>query len=288
LLYQLSYAGSLFGVAVSKRNAADKKADREINTLAGRRKEHICSRYKFLQQSLRSCKTPPSFKMALLCLEIEVISQCFILIRRSLIAILQLYKCFSCGLLRQTETMIVETIVSTLDKSGAPNFAPMGVVMNRELVVVRPYRNTRTCRNLIASGYAVVNFSDDALAFVQSGLYHAVLPNFPATAVPGAVFQEACSWQEIALVSEAGSEDRAELTCRVAYKGLKKEFYLCRASNAVIEAAILASRHQFLDAELIDQRMIQYQEIVAKTGGDNELKAFQLIQDYIQIRRSDD
>lgn len=184
--------------------------------------------------------------------------------------------------------MIIETIVSTLDESGAPNFAPMGVVLNRDFITVRPFRNTRTCRNLTAGGYAVVNFTDDALAFVQSGLYHAVLPNFPATAVPGVVFRETCSWQEIALVSETGAPERPELTCRVLHKGLQKEFHLCRASNAIIEAAILATRLDISDPEFIDNRMVQYWEIVDKTGGDNEIKAFQLIQDYIRNRRSDD
>ena len=100
--------------------------------------------------------------------------------------------------------MIIETIVSTLDESGAPNFAPMGVTIdeNEEFITVRPYRNTRTCRNLISSGYGVVNFSDDALAYVQCGLYHAILPHFPASTVPGVVYQETCSWQEMALVSQ--------------------------------------------------------------------------------------
>jgi uncharacterized protein len=185
--------------------------------------------------------------------------------------------------------MIIETIVSVLDESGAPNFAPMGVALSKDSITVRPYRNTQTCRNLISSGYAVVNFTDDAMAYVRSGLYHAVLPNFPAIAVPGVVFRETCSWQEIALVSQADSKGRAELKCRVLHKGTQKEFLgFCRASNAVIEATIVATRLDFLDAGFVNQRMIQYREIIEKTGGDAEKNAFQLIQDYIQIRRSDD
>jgi uncharacterized protein len=185
--------------------------------------------------------------------------------------------------------MIVETIVSTLDESGAPNFAPMGIVPAQDSITVRPFRNSQTCRNLIANGYGVVNFTDDVLTFVQCGLYSAVLPSFPAKTIPGAVLKEACSWQEIAVESQGGSEDRAEFQCRVFHKGMQKEFLgFCRARNAVIEATIVATRLDFLDAGFVNQRMIQYREIVEKTGGAAEKKAFQLIQDFIQIRRSDD
>ena len=48
--------------------------------------------------------------------------------------------------------MIVETIFSTIDEDGNPNFAPMGLFWGDETVTVRPYRNTQTCRNLIDNG----------------------------------------------------------------------------------------------------------------------------------------
>jgi uncharacterized protein len=185
--------------------------------------------------------------------------------------------------------MILETIVSTLDESGAPNFAPMGIELAEDSITVRPFRSTQTCRNMLSSGYGVVNFTDDALAYVQCGLYDAVLPNFPAQAVPGVVFHNACFWHEVAVVSRGGSDERAELHCRVLHKGLQKNFLgFCRAGNAVIEATILASRLSFFDSDAVNQKMIQYSEIVNKTGGISEKQAIELIQNYIQTRRRDD
>jgi uncharacterized protein len=187
--------------------------------------------------------------------------------------------------------MIIETIVSTLDESGVPNFAPMGVTIdeNEKFITVRPYRNTRTRRNLISSGHGVVNFSDDALAYVQCGLYHAILPHFPASAVPGVVYQETCSWQEMALVSQGGSDERAELQFRILHKGRHKDFLgFCRARNAVIEATILATRLKFYDPDVVNQRLIQFREIIEKTGGIAEKQAFQLIQDFVKKRGIDD
>ncbi len=185
--------------------------------------------------------------------------------------------------------MIVETIVSTLDESGAPNFAPMGVILNNEFITVRPYRSTRTCRNLVSGGYGVVNFSDDALAYVQCGLYHAILPHFTARTVPGVVYQGTCSWQEMALVSQGGSKGRAELQFRVMHKGRHREFLgFCRARNAVIEATILATRLDFCDPDIMNPKLIQCGEIIEKTGGVAEKQAFQLIQDFVKKRGSDD
>ena len=72
--------------------------------------------------------------------------------------------------------MILETIVSTLDTTGSPNFAPMGVIWDEDYVTIRPYRNTSTYRNLLGSGAGVVNVTDDVLAYVQCGLYKTALP----------------------------------------------------------------------------------------------------------------
>jgi uncharacterized protein len=217
--------------------------------------------------------------------------------------------------------MIIETIVSTLDESGEPNFAPMGVEPGPDFITVRPFRNTLTYRNMVSTGYGVVNFTDDALAYVESALYNAVLPNFPAKTAPGVVCRDACSWLELAVEFETGSDERAELQCRVLYRGRQKDFIgFCRASHAVIEATIMATRLKLIDTEnrvsaslecgssaaafepllrrqqscrtpkmdIIDQRMAQFREIVEKTGGDADKKAFQLVQDFITKRRGDD
>jgi uncharacterized protein len=179
--------------------------------------------------------------------------------------------------------MIVETIFSTLNENGKPNFAPMGLVWGEEYITVRPYRSSRTYRNLIASGYGVANLTDDVLAYVQCGLYNIVLPNFPAKATPGIVFQETCSWRELAVISCEGSPERAEVRCRILHEGRQKEFLgFCRAGNAVLEAIILATRVRFYDPKTVMEKMSSYLEIVEKTGDANEKNAFQLVHDYIQ------
>ena len=179
--------------------------------------------------------------------------------------------------------MIVETIFSTLDETSRPNFAPMGILWDEKFATVRPFRDSRTCRNLMATGYGVVNVSDNVLAYVQSGLYDAVLPHFPSRIVPGVVFDGCCWWREIEVISRGGSEERAELRCRVLYDGRQKDFLgFCRASNAVIEATILATRLHLYDRKRLVEELIHYRTIVERTGDVAEKQAFQMVEDYIK------
>jgi len=170
-----------------------------------------------------------------------------------------------------------------MDESGNPNFAPMGVVWGEGAVVVRPFRSSRTYRNLLTTGYGVANICDDILAYVQSALYDAVLPNFPAKAGPGIVFSNTCSWRELEVVSESGSDERADIQCRVIYEGRQREFLgFRRASNAVLEAAILATRRMFYDEPSVEKNLMHCREIVDKTGDAIDKQALQMIRDFLR------
>lgn len=179
--------------------------------------------------------------------------------------------------------MIIETIFSTRDEAGNPNFAPMGLVWSEDNVTIRAYRNTDTCRNLLATGYGVANIADDVLAYARCALHGDVLPHFPAKKIPGIVFEGTCAWRELEVISRAGSEDRAEMHCRVVHSEQRKEFLgFCRAANAVIEAIILATRLAFQDRKIVAEKMEGFEEIVDKTGGANEKLALQTVQDFIR------
>ena len=53
--------------------------------------------------------------------------------------------------------MIIESIVTTLDEEGRVNFAPMGVEWGDETIVIKPYKETATYRNLDLFGQAVTD-----------------------------------------------------------------------------------------------------------------------------------
>ncbi len=180
--------------------------------------------------------------------------------------------------------MIIETILSTVDENGRPNFAPMGAVWGEDELIIRPFRRTHTCRNLLTTGCGVANLTDDVLAFVESALGDVMLPHFPARVVPGVVVSEACYWRELRVVSATDSPERAELRCKVVYRGRQRDFVgFNRARAAVIEATILATRLHLLNQAEVWAALAQYETIVVKTGDQREHEALQRVRSYIEM-----
>ena len=111
--------------------------------------------------------------------------------------------------------MIVETVTTTINPDGSVNCAAMGVEWGDEAIVIKPFRATRTLRNLERNGAAVVNLTDDILLFAQAALDDPHPPTRPADVVDGAVLADACSWREVAVDDIDASGIRARVTTRV-------------------------------------------------------------------------
>ncbi|HEX5963184.1 MAG TPA: DUF447 domain-containing protein [Gemmatimonadales bacterium] len=181
--------------------------------------------------------------------------------------------------------MILETIVTTMDQSGAINFAPMGVEWGDQTIVLKPFLQTTTFRNLSATGTAVVNITDDAMLFAQGAISSPQFPWTAATIVKGAVLDAACSWRELEVVEIDATPPRSRIEARVVHRGVKREFMgFNRAKNAVLEAAILATRTHLLPAEQIRDDFARLQIIVDKTAGPREREAMALLTQYVQSR----
>jgi hypothetical protein len=176
--------------------------------------------------------------------------------------------------------VILETIVTSLDPAGAINFAPMGVEWGEEIIVLKPFLETRTFQNLTATRTAVVNLTDDAMLFAQGAI-----SSPPASVVNGAVLQAACSWRELEVVTIDATPPRSRIDARVVHRGFTREFMgFNRAKHAVLEAAILATRTHLLPAEQIKEEYARLQIIVDKTAGPREQDAMTLLTQYVQSR----
>jgi len=179
--------------------------------------------------------------------------------------------------------MITETIVTTLSEHGEANFAPMGVSIGDGEILIRPYKESTTFRNLLATGEAVVNLTDNARLFAEGAVSSPQFPAFPAEMVRGLVLKDACSYYECSVMQADTAHDRADFRCRVVKKGFLREFVgFNRAKNAIIEAAILATRVRFLGVEKILQEYLRFSEIVKKTGGEEEALVMRYLQDYVE------
>jgi uncharacterized protein len=178
---------------------------------------------------------------------------------------------------------IVETVTTTINPDGTVNCAAMGVEWGDETIVIKPYRPTRTLRNLQATGAAVINLTDDILLFTQAALGDPRPPTRPAAAVDGAVLADACSWREVTVEAIDAGGPRARVTTHVAGRGTGREFLgFNRARHAVLEASILASRTRWLPAAEIRAELERLQVLVDKTAGPREREAMDLVRRHVR------
>jgi hypothetical protein len=181
--------------------------------------------------------------------------------------------------------VIVETIVTTMDTSGAINFAPMGVEWGDDIIVLKPFLETSTFRNLTATRAAVVNLTDDAMLFAQGAISSPQFPSVPASGVKGVVLEAACSWRELEVLTIDATPPRSRIEARVVHRGVKREFIgFNRAKHAVLEAAILATRTHLLPADQIRDEYARLQVLVDKTAGPREREAMELLTRYVASR----
>lgn len=179
--------------------------------------------------------------------------------------------------------MILETIVSTTDAAGRPNFAPMGIALEGERILLRPFRDALTWRNLQEVGEGVVNFTDNVLLFARCAVGSPVPPHRAAGKVRGMILADACYWKEFVVETCDLGEDRARFWGRVLAEGHAREFIgFNRGKHAVIEASILATRLHLLGRERVLEEISRLRPLVDKTGGPEEREAFDFLSAYAQ------
>jgi len=181
--------------------------------------------------------------------------------------------------------VIIETIATTLDAEGAVNIAPMGVEWTGgdEAPVLKPFLETSTYRNVVATRAVVVNLVDDVRVFARAAISNPSYPVVPASVVRGVVLETACSWRELQVRSIDSTPPRSRIETEIVHRGFRREFIgFNRARHAVLEAAIYATRVHMLAREFLESELARLQVIVDKTAGPAEQEAMSLLADYIR------
>jgi hypothetical protein len=174
--------------------------------------------------------------------------------------------------------VILETIVTSVSAAGIVNCAPMGVEWGAEVIVLKPFLDTATYRNVMATGAAVVNLVDDVRMFAEAALANRVYDTEAANTVSGVVLTDCCSWREVEVTSSDSTPPRARIGARVVFAGTRREFIgFNRAKNAVLEATIYATRLHLLEPAFIESELARLQVIVDKTAGPAEAKAMAFV-----------
>jgi uncharacterized protein len=179
--------------------------------------------------------------------------------------------------------MIYETIVTTRNPDNSIQIAPLGYREERGLIVLAPFRPSRTLENLQRTGQAVINITDNVtiIAGCLTGRWE--WPTLPAMAIEGSRLEDVLTHLEVQVVRVEEDDVRPRFQCELKHSQTHAPFRgFNRAQAAVVEAAILVSRLTMLPPEKIDQEVAYLQIAIDKTAGERERLAWFWLMEKIQ------
>src|SRR5262249_6448426 len=119
----------------------------------------------------------------------------------------------------------------------------MGVEWGDAAIVLKPFLDTATYRNVTATKAAVVNLTDDVRVFARAAISNPVYPTMPAVAVRGVALPDCCTGRELAAPAIDAPPPGSRIEMTVVHRGAPREFVgFNRACHAVLETAIYATR----------------------------------------------
>lgn len=145
--------------------------------------------------------------------------------------------------------IIYEAIITTYDQQNQPNAAPMGFSITKEKqVIIRPFKESDTYKNLRHQKKCVVNITNDPDLFVKSTLFQDLLTDefYINSKIINAPILKACKGNHIALkvIKEKREEERGIFYCEIIKVELSRESIQphTRAFSSLIEILIHTTR----------------------------------------------
>jgi hypothetical protein len=188
---------------------------------------------------------------------------------------------------RLPDGTLLEGIVTTLNFDGSPHLAPMGPIVDPGFawLLLRPYRTSVTYQNLQRTRQGVLHVTDDVELFARAAVGQ--LTDLPllvaAKSIDGMILEDTCRWYAFRVITIDDHDERTEIVAKTVDQGRVRDFFgFNRAKHAVIEAAILATRTDFLAASHIQAEFERLAVPVGKTGGHQERNAFDFLRRYVR------
>lgn len=179
--------------------------------------------------------------------------------------------------------MIHEVVVTTLNEDGSAHHAPFGMRMRSGQAILAPFRPSASLDNMLRTGSAVANCTDDVRVFAGSLTGRLDWPTHAAGKVAGRVLDCALFHRELELAEVNDSELRPELAFNVIYEQAHEPFLgFNRAQGAIIELAVLVSRLHLLPLEKIEAEVQYLSVAVEKTAGEREWQAWAWLMECIE------
>ena len=185
--------------------------------------------------------------------------------------------------------VIYEAVISTCDIDGGAHFTPMGYRVQDDHVLLSPFVPSRTLENLRRDGYAVLNLTDDVSVIAACLTGRNCWRTVATGVVRGWRLAHALAHRELAVVDYNDDPVRPEFVLETRHAETHAAFSgFNRAQAAVLEAAILLTRLDWLDPGKVLCEMRYLRIAVEKTAGPLEERAWQWITEAIQAHERHD
>ncbi|MBC6497474.1 MAG: DUF447 family protein [Alphaproteobacteria bacterium GM7ARS4] len=182
---------------------------------------------------------------------------------------------------------IIETLVTTVNAQGCVHTAPFGIRYGGgERVALAPFRPSRSLDNLLLPGAeAVIHLSDNPVFFAACLTDRRDFSMRKAAHVKGWVLCHAVRAFESRVVGIEEDSTRPRIMLeKVAEHALEDWHGYNRAGMAIIEACIVLSRLAFLERAEVASKMAFFKDVVERSGGEEEDKAWGWLQEYYEQR----
>ena len=179
--------------------------------------------------------------------------------------------------------MILETIIITVNAAHEPHITPFGVQFEGEQVIIAPYVPSKTLDNIVATGFAVMNMTDDVRVFAGALTHRTQWPLQPINNHQGYRLTDCLAHTVLQLIEVRKDETRPQLVMQVVSSENHQPFQgFNRAQAAVIELSILVSRLPRLPRKKIQSEMQYLQIAIDKTAGERELQAWNWLNEAVE------
>ena len=172
--------------------------------------------------------------------------------------------------------MIFEGVASTLNADGSAHVTPLGFRRDGGHVVLAPFVPSTTLDNLRRHSQAVMNLTDDVRILAGCLTGRREWPVLAAHAVRGWRLRDCLAHLELVVEAEIEDDTRPVFECRIVHEQSHAPFRgFNRAQAAVVEAAILVSRLDWIAPEKLAGEMAYLNIAISKTAGPQERCAWQ-------------
>ncbi len=182
--------------------------------------------------------------------------------------------------------MIQETIVTTVNRHGEAHIAPMGIHVNKDELIILPFKPSTTLNNILENGTAVINYCDDVRVFAGCLTGRRDWPLTGCEKIEGQRLERTLAHAEVELLRVEEDDLRPKLFCKTVHTVNHAPFAgFNRAQYSVLEAAILCSRLNMLSLEKIDSELDYLRIGLEKTASARELEAWGWLMDKVAEHR---